>query len=250
MSKSAALGSNLYVGQFDLSGDIASLGSISSSRAVLDDTAIDVSAMERLHGLRDGAMEVTSYFNPASNRAHPVLRALPSTDRIASFFKGPIALGSKVASINSKQLNYDGNRQQDGSLIFTSQFLGNKFGLEWGHNLTAGKHTQAGAGNLTGFNDGAGAATDFGLQAYLHVFAFTGDDCTIVLQDSNDNGGADAYAAITGAGFTQFTAVTSERIQTARNENVKEWIRVAVSGTFTSVQFAVAVRRNIVNTVF
>lgn len=250
MSKSTGLASNLYVDGFDISGDIASLQGISSSRAALENTGIDKSAMERQHGLRDGAMEVTSYFNPSSGQAHPVLRALPTNDRIVSFFKGPIALGSRVASIHGKQINYDGTRAQDGSLTFTTSVQGNKFGLEWGHNITDGKHTSVSAENLAGFDDGAGAATDFGLQAYLHVFDFTGTDVTIALEDSDDDGGVDPYAAITGASFTTVTGTGSERIQTARDENVKEWIRAAVTGTFTTITFAIVVVRNTIETVF
>jgi hypothetical protein len=95
-----------------------------------------------------------------------------------------------------------------------------------------------------------GAATAFGLQAYLHVTAFTGTNATFAIQSSSDNGAGDAWAAVTGATFTANTGVGWERIQTARDASIERYLRVAATGTFSSVTFAVVVVRNAVTVNF
>lgn len=89
-------------------------------------------------------------------------------------------------------------------------------------------------------------STSFGLAAYLQAFSFAGTDVTVKLQGSNDDGATDAYADITGGGFTQITtAPTEERIETSLTLVVERWIRVATAttGGFTSLVFAVVVVR-------
>jgi hypothetical protein len=53
-----------------------------------------------------------------------------------------------------------------------------------------------------GVSSTTGAATTFGVSAYLQVTAFTGTDATITLHSSSDDGATDAYSAITGGAFT------------------------------------------------
>lgn len=89
--------------------------------------------------------------------------------------------------------------------------------------------------------------TLFGAQAYLHVIGFTGTDATVKLQHSSDNGGTDAYADITGGGFTAVTTgPQAQRIQTTRALPIKRYLRVVTttSAGFTSLEFLVAVVRN------
>jgi hypothetical protein len=246
MSKQSGLGAGLLVGGYDLSGDIGSLSRIASPRTVLDVTGIDKFAFERLLALKDGAMDFMAYFNPASNQAHPVLSALPRTDVGAMYLHKRSTQGTMCACMVGKQINYDPNREQSGALTFGTSMVANNYGLEWAEALTTGIHTASGAGNLTGYNDSAAAATNFGLQAYLQVMSFTGTSVTITIQDSNDNGSGDAYAAVPGAAFSVVSAANiTERIQTSRTENVKEWLRINLAGTFTNLVFAVAYVRNL-----
>lgn len=248
MTKQSGLGDRLFVDGLDLSGDVGSIGSISGGPKPLDVTAIDKSAMERLGGTRDGNLEFVAFFNPDSGQAHPTLSILPRTDRVVSYFRG-IVLGNGAASLVGKQIGYDPNRNEDGSLTFKVQAQANSSGLEWGVQLTAGKRTDGAATNGAGLD--AGAASSFGLQAYLHVFAFTGTDATIKLQESADDAVADPYADVAGGAFTAVTAgPTSERIATASGLAVERWLRVVTTGTFSNLVFAVQVSRNPVSVVF
>lgn len=246
--KTAGMGDNFYIGGVDLSGDIGSLSRIGGGPPPLEVTAIDKSAPERLGGVRDGAFDFSSWFNPSLAQAHVTLSALPTANVIASYFRGT-AIGNPAASVVAKQINYDGNRGQDGSMSFAIQVLPSAgTGVEWGDQVTAGKRTDTGATAGTAFDSGA-ATTNFGLQAYLQVFSFVGTDVTVKLQESSDNAG-DAYADVVGGGFTQIltgTAPLTQRIATATNLAVERYLKVTTvtTGGFTSLVFAVMVVRNL-----
>lgn len=253
MAKQAGMGDRLLVAGYDLSGDIGSLGRIGGGLTPLEVTGIDKSGPERVGGLRDGSLDFTAWFNPATDRAHERFSALPTTDVIMTYLRGT-TLGKPGAGIVAKQVNYDGTRGADGSFSFAVQALANGYSVDWGVQLTAGLRTDTEATDGTGVD--GGAATSFGLQAFLHVTAFEGDDITIKLQSSSDDdpdGEGDEYADVTGGGFTQVTAgPTSERIQTARDLSVERYLRVVTttSAGFDSCTFNVVVCRNAAATVF
>lgn len=243
--KQSGLGDNLYVAGYDLSGDIGSLSRIGGGNSPLVTTGINKNGFERLGGIRDGGIDFSAWFNPAANQAHPRLSSLPTADTLLTYCRGT-ALGSPAAALNAKQINYDPTRAQDGSLTISVQAVGNQYGLEWGRQLTAGKRTDTGATNGSSIDLGSASPGAFGLQAYLHVFAFTGTDATIKIQESSDDGGADAFADVVGGGFTQVTAgPTSQRITTGAID-VERYLRVVTvtTGGFSSLAFAVMAVRN------
>lgn len=247
MAKQNGLGCQLFVSGYDLGDDIQQF-SVSSPTAVHDVTPITKSAMERIYGQRDGQMNVTAFFNPATDRAHERFSALPTTDQLQTVCIGT-TLGNAAVSMIGKQLNYDGTRAQDGMFTFASQGVGNGYGLEWGRQLTAGKRTDTTATNGSSVDLGSASPGAFGLQAYLHVFAFTGTSVTVKIQESSDNGSGDAWADVVGGGFTAATGVTFQRIATAAI-NVERYLRVVTTGTFTEAVFAVMANRNPVATSF
>ncbi|MET8864671.1 hypothetical protein ABZW11_17175 [Nonomuraea sp. NPDC004580] len=251
MAKQAGMGDAFWLDGYDLSGDVGALGRIGGGLAGTQDvTGINKYGMERRGLARDGALEWTSFFNPGTAAAHEVLSTLPLTNRIATYGRGT-SLGSPAACLVGKQINYDPSRAADGSLTISVQALADGYGLEWGRQLTAGVRTdtEAADGDSVDF----GAAGAFGLQAWLHVTEFDGTDVTIGLEQSSDDGDADSFAAVTGGEFTEVTAgPVSERIQTARDQAVEQYLRVATSttGGFTSVSFVVVVTVNPISVVF
>ena len=250
MAKQSGLGDNLYIAGYDLSGDIQALGNIGGGPAPIEVTGIDKSGYERIGGLRDGRMQFTSYFNPGTlpDRSHARLKTLPTSDVILSYFRGT-TLGGPSANLVAKQINYDGSRGDSGEFTFAVEAQCNDFGLEWGRSLTAGKRTDTTATNGSSVDFGTGS-TAFGLQAYLHVFSFTGTSVTVKLQESSDNGAGDAWADVVGGAFTAATGITSQRIATASNQTVERYLRVVTTGTFTNAVFAVSVIRNDVAVTF
>lgn len=247
MAKGSGLGDNLYVAGYNLSGDIGSLSRIGGGPATLETTGIDKSAHERIGGRRDGAIEYMAFFNDATGQAHPRLSTLPTADAITSYFRGT-TLGNPAASCVAKQINYDGTRAADGAFTFTVSAQSNGYGIEWGRMLTAGRRQDTSATNGTSVD--FTAASSFGLQAYLHVFSFTGTSCTVKIQESSDNGAGDAFADVTGGAFSAATGVTSERIATASGLSVERYLRVVTTGTFSECTFAVQVTRNDTAVVF
>lgn len=158
MAKQGGMGAWGFVDGIDLSGDVASLSKIGGGPNLLDFTAINKSAHERKGALLSGEISFSSYFNPTLvTGAHPNLDTLPTADRIVSYLQGS-ALGDPVASIIAKQVNYDANRGNDGSLMFGVQGLSNAYPLEWGDSLTAGKRTDTAATNGTAIDSGTNGA--------------------------------------------------------------------------------------------
>ncbi|MFC5834654.1 hypothetical protein [Nonomuraea insulae] len=241
MPKQSGLGDRLLVAGYDLSGDINSLGRIGGGHAPLEVTGIDKSAMERIGGLRDGAIEFTSYFNPSTDRAHDRFSALPAANQVVTYLRGT-TLGNAAAAMVAKQINYDGSRGDAGEFTFEVQALANGYGLEWGTQLTAGVRSDTDETEGTSYD--FGEATSFGVQAYLHVTAFTGTSVTVKLQESDDDGDSDSWADVTGGGFTAATGVASQRIATAGNQAVEQYLRVVTTGTFSSASFVVVVVKN------
>lgn len=253
MTKQTGLGNLLYVGGFDLSGDIQSVGALGGGAAPLDYTAINQSAMDRLLGVRDCRIEVVTFVNAAvTGTAYDRYADLPTTDQTVTYCAGT-AIGDPAANLVVKQLNYDMTRAQDGSLTVAVNAVGSGgTGLEWGNLLTAGTRTDTSATNGASYD--FGAATAFGLQAFLHVTAFTGTDVTIRLQESSDDGAGDAFANVTDGAFAAVTSATpqAQRIQTSRTQAVERYLRVitATTGGFTSVSFAVVVVKNTTEVTF
>lgn len=244
MAKQSGLGDNLYVGGFDVSGDVGSLQRIGGGQAVLDVTAINKSAYERLGGIRDGSIEFTGFFNDSTGQLHTTLKDLPTADVDVMYMRGT-AIGSPAAVVRGKQITYDPTRGTDGSLTVTTQAQANGFGLEWGLQLTAGKSTISGAGNLASID--RAAATSFGGQAYLQVLGFTGTSATVAVQDSADNS---SFSNVTGLVFTAATGVTTERLQLGPTATIRRYVRVNVSGTFSNLVYAVMLNANESATVF
>ncbi|CAM5346726.1 hypothetical protein [Streptomyces aurantiogriseus] len=240
MAKQSGLGDNFYLHGYDVSGDIGSI-STSGGPALLEVTGIDKSAYERIGGLRTGGMSWQAWFNPAANQAHARMKTLPTTDVHCAYFRGT-TLGNPAACMVAKQINYDGNRGADGSFTFAVEAQSNAFGLEWGRSLTAGVRTDTAATN--GASIDTTASADFGAQAYLQAFAFSGTDVTVKIQDSADNS---SFTDVAGLSFTQLTAGrTAERIATANTATIRRYVRAVTvtTGGFSSLAFAVVIVKN------
>lgn len=244
MAKENGLGDSLLVDGYNLSGDIGAVQTISSMSGVLDMTAINVSAKERILSHLDGTLGFMSFFNDASNQEHAVLKAKSSgANRVMTWLRGS-TIGKAAYGIVAKQVNYDPTRGQDGSLTIDVQGVGAAYGGEFADQLTAGLRTDTAATNGASLDNAA--ASSKGLSAYLQVTAFTGTDVTMRIQESSDNGSVDAFANVTGGGFTQVTsAPTSERIVTSLTLSVERYLRAVTvtTGGVTSVTFSIIVCR-------
>lgn len=242
MAKQGGLGDGLLIDQYDLSDGTQSVGDIGGGPAPGDFTPISKTAMFRLGLQLDGRIETTLFFDDATDSVHDAVSSLPTADRQVTYLRGT-SLGSPAACLIVKQLNYDGERSEDGMLVATVQGqIAQGYPLQWGEQHTAGRRVDTTATNGTAVD--AGASTAHGLTAYLHVLGFTGTSVTVKLQESSDNGGADAWADVVGGGFAAATGPGVQRIQTANGLTVERYLRVVTTGTFTSADFVVVVCRH------
>lgn len=245
MTKQSGLGAAFWIDGRDISGDIASLSRLNSSRNLLELTGIDKFALERTHGLRDGGMEIDSLYNVAAGAAFGAIQDVPPTgQRIAQYVHRGTVLGTPSYALVCRQAESTGNRGNDGSYTWTHTLESDAWGIDWTKTLTAGKRTDTAA--TTGATVDFEAATTFGLQAYLQVFSFTGTNVTVKLQ-MDDNSGFTSPTDVTGGGFVTVTAgPQAQRLQTSRTLSVERYLRVTTTtaGGFTNLQFAVSVRKN------
>ena len=244
MAKSGGLGDNLYVGGYDLSGDVGSLDQISGGPALLDVTPLNKSAHVRIGGLRTGDLQFTSYFDAVAGAEHPVLSALPRTDVIATYARGT-TIGNPAACILGKQINYDPTRDNTGALTVKTEIQSNAYGLEWGTQLTAGLRTDGSATTGPAFDNTA--AGIFGGQVYFQLVSFTGTSVTIDVQSATTSGGSYATTGLTSAALT---AVGSSRVAVTSAATINEFFKVITTGTFSNAVFSVVVVINKTAVVF
>ena len=238
MAKSTGLGDDLLCGGYHIGGDIRDVA-VNGGPALLDVTDITQSAHSRLGGLRDGKMSLTSYHDPAPGQSHAVFSKIPTADVIMTYLRGQ-AIGNPAACLNAKQVNYDPTRSNTGELTFKVEADGNAYGLEWGIQLTAGVRTDTTA--TTGaFYDATATTGVFGGQAYFHLVAFSGTSVTIDIQSAATSGGS--YST-TGLTTTAMTAIGAQRLATANNVTINEFLKVVTTGTFSNAVFAVVFVRN------
>lgn len=239
MAKKSGLGGALWVDEFDLSGDTASINEIGGGPNLLDITAINSSGVERIGGNLSGRFSVTSYFNDATGQAHPAWSSLPTVNTIVTYAQGT-AVGDAAATIVAKQIGYDATRGADGSLTFQVDGESNDAvdGLSWGLLGTPGQDAATTTENQASIDNGASSSN--GLRAFLHVSAFSGTNATIAVQESSDDGSGDAFAAV--ATFTSVTGVGAEAISVTGS--VEQYLRAAVTvDNFTSMTYAVVIAR-------
>lgn len=170
-------------------------------------------------------------------KEHDALNSIPSGDVIASYLRGT-AIGNPAFCINSKQTNYDPTRDNNGNLTLKVDLVGNKFGGEWGEQLTPGLRTDTTA-TVGAFRDD-GAGSNFGAQAYLQLVELVGTNVDVSITHCATSGGT--YTSLID--FGSLTAIGAVRASVSNATTVNEFLKVVTTGTFTYAQFAVVFIRN------
>tara|TARA_Y100000310_G_scaffold145001_1_gene144357 strand:- start:367 stop:1113 length:747 start_codon:yes stop_codon:yes gene_type:complete len=239
MAKKSGLGQEFYIHGYDLSGDVGSLDGVGAPRGLLDITAINKSAVERLNGRSDATLSFNTWFNDATEQEHAALSGLVTTDRIVLWAMGG-STGDAACAFPAKQLDYDGSRGADGSLAFSVSCVADGVAADWCALLTDGQVTHASAGSNTSRDDGA--ATSAGMVAYLEIVDCDSGTPTVQIQESSDNGSSDAWTnVVTFSSVGYASTPTAERL--TMSGTVKRYLRVTTTGTFSNADFIVATRR-------
>jgi hypothetical protein len=261
MPKGSGLGDALYIDSYDLSGDVGSVGGISSPFGVLPLTGINKYAPERTAAALDGTIAFQSWFNPDVGHAHVKLSALPRTDVLGSYFHGG-AVGNVAASCMAKQVGYDGNRGTDGSLTMATNLTANGYGLEWGLQATAGIASFTGTGSgtamiipgLTSLVQGSGSAAvastpdtatldivgDIDLRVRVAAADWTPAAAQVLIAKWNTSGNQRSYAlslstagelvlewSTSGAVGTVLTKTSTANLSTLAGGAIK-WVRATL----------------------
>ena len=241
MAKTSGLSVRLYAGGYDMSGDVSAINSINDSQALIEVTGLDSSAVERLAGLGDGAVEINGWFNAASGQIHAALlnSGKVRTADVVVLIPLGVTVGDVCAFLVAKESNYGLNRGADGSLAVSSGYQANGFGIAWGLMLTAGKRTDSSA--ATGSSIDNSSATATGASAVVEVFSLGSGTVTPVVQDSADNS---SFSAISGLTFTNVTSAPSaERLATSATATIRQYVRFATTNTFTNAVIACGFKR-------
>jgi hypothetical protein len=235
MAKQTGLADAFYIDGHDLSGNITSLDTVSTRKAVIETPTIGKSGMERLAGLGDGEISFTSWFDDGTNLLHDAVSGLPTTDVTAIYCRGTAA-DSPTAMLVAKQINYDYTRGQDKSLTANVQCLGNGNILEWGI-LFAAEATQSSAGSTSSKDDSASSAN--GLAAVLHIIDINSGTPTFKIEDSPNN--SDWTDLVSFSAVANGNEPSAERVTVTGTVN--RYLRVTSTGTFSNAKFIVAYRR-------
>jgi hypothetical protein len=242
MSKEHGLGNALYISGIDVSGE-ARNWDVGSPMQTLDVTGLRKAAYERITGQRACEFKWNSHFDPAS-AGFAALELLPYTDAVITLPHRE-TLGQAALCLVMKQIGYDPTRDDKGQVMFAVDGQSNASFADWAVLATPGMRTDTSGANGAGVDHGAAPALPVGLQAYLHVFALTGTNVVVKLQHSDDDAVGDPYTDVTGGAFTSVTAAPAgQTLATSRTLQIKRWVRVVSSGTFTSATFAVGVTVN------
>jgi hypothetical protein len=103
MAKASGLGDNFYIGGYDVSGDVASVDTISGGPEVIEVTGIKQLAHARIGGLRPGAWSFTSYFNQVVTAAAPGVPA--SLTPVVSTYNNPVFVTITGGTMTNVSIN-------------------------------------------------------------------------------------------------------------------------------------------------
>lgn len=229
MAKMPANRARIYLNRFDISG-FANSYSLEVAQETIPVTTLADAGPRRLVGTYDHSHSDGALFDGVDDSIDEIVHTLlgSAADHYLSELpegatEGAVAYDALVM-LSKKPLSGAG-----GGAVMLGLDTEGSGGLSRG--LVLGAATVSGAGNRTGRNQGATVAG----QQYRVVFrllAFTGTNITLTVQESQNDGSPDAYAAV--AGLTS-GALTGVGVVVASTTAATEaWKRLAITGTFTS----------------
>jgi hypothetical protein len=221
------------VGEFDLSAFFNS-ADVAMTTDTAEVTTFGAAAKAYIPGLRDATLSLAGLFDGDAGAVDPVLQATlgGSAQLISVCVAGAGAIGNnaKLAAAHSTNYSVAAAVGDAVSISAEAQVTGGMVNGQVLANLVARTAT----GQTTALDNGASSAN--GLIAFLHLVDFSGTDIDIEIEESPDNSTWVSLVA-----FTQATAETAE--QKTVTGAVERYLRVNITGTFTSATFAVTVAR-------
>lgn len=227
---------SILLGPFNLSGYSRQFSTV-QEQDLHDVSVYGDSSRDYILGLKRGSVTISGLFEPTDNLQDEQLVAAlsASTARALSVSPQATTLGNVAYTASSRIQTYNHETPFDDLITWSADAETDSDTILVGHWLHA--LTAETAGVTTSSVDN-GAASTAGGRANLHVTAWSGTSATVKIQDSADNSSwADLLT------FSTVSATTSESVSISGT--VRRYARVVLSGTITSITFAVALgRRN------
>lgn len=237
MAVKSGLFQKFFSAGYDIGGDIGSIDSLVISRADLKTPGLENGAMSRVSGLADAQMQMTSFWNVATGRAHDALQGVNG-----GLWTWVLAreLGGAVMNSVMQQLSYSPKRGRDGSMeVGASGAVSAGVPTEDAVNLTPlGKVTHASASSEAGVDQLAGTAR--GGIVFLQHLARASGTVNYLLEHSTNNSTWTTKGTFALAGGA---TPDWERLQVLGTVN--RYIRATTSGVFTGAQFHMSFRRGL-----
>jgi hypothetical protein len=118
VAKTGGLGDHFYVGGFDVSGDVNAVGQLGGGPPLLDVTAINKSANERIGGLRAADWQFTSFFEYTPAVSAP---GFPATGvAVVSTYAYPVLVTIAAGTVTGVTVNGNSVGSADGTYLLPS----------------------------------------------------------------------------------------------------------------------------------
>ena len=115
MAKTGGMGDNFYVGGYDVSGDINSVGQLGGGPTLLDVTSIKDRANERIGGLRSADWQFVSFFEATPAVSAPGFPATGVT--VTSTYASPVLVTIAGGTVTGVTVNGVSAGSADGSYL-------------------------------------------------------------------------------------------------------------------------------------
>jgi len=225
----------IWLGDTNISPYVAST-SITVGHELADVTAYLDEDRNFIAGLTAGSISFTGQFDGAADTISDELTAALKTSTNLSVALGGSTLSNRWVGMAIQASSFEESNPV-GDVVAFSYSANADDGTSRGTILHPFANVETGAGSETSVDQTASSA--LGCVGFLHVTAFTGSDCDIIIEDSSSDAG---YATLLT--FAQVTGVTSERVEVAAAADTPDrWVKVSFSGTFSSITFVVGMER-------
>lgn len=226
----------VLVAEYDLTGFL-NQASVSKASQVVKTTVFGLDDETYMAGIEEGSSSAGGLYDGAAAAVDAAFTAAltggtPLVVTVA--WPGYDTIGNACGMLQAYEASYQIRGAVNDAVRINATFTGDK-GARFGqiiHPLVQ-RSTPANYASID-----AGASTASGAVAQLHVTEFTGTDATIKVTDSTDDA---VFADLIT--FTQVAGITSER-GTATG-TVNRYARVELTGTFTTITFAVSFVRGL-----
>lgn len=228
----------LLVGKYDLSGYVTSV-TVDRTRNTPEVTVFQPGTStphrDYIAGRADSTVAIDGLFDPETGASDEIINEITDgTEQIITISpQGAVAVGDRAVLVSGFQDSAPLSVSGDDAVKFTSGRKGS--GAARGGVVLHDHVAETTTGNQSSVDNAASSA--YGAVAHLHVTAFDGTNAVVKVTDSTDNS---TFADLVT--FTTVTAATSERKSVTGTVN--RYVRVELSGTFTSITFTVGFARH------